>query len=126
MCEPQWIGRGCQIARPRRIAGDPHLETLDGSYDATFFQLSFVKCHILGFSYDYFDIGEFWYCKSRDNDFGVATRFFKYHRVSLIGAVAIKVESNIVTITTPHNPSPNDLPFVRYEAAIHLTQVSNT
>lgn len=30
VCEPQWIGKGCHIVRPRRISGDPHLETLDG------------------------------------------------------------------------------------------------
>lgn len=70
-------------------------------------------CCVSGIGYDYFDIGEFWYCKSPDNDFGVATRFFKYNYASLIGAVAVKAGQSVVTITTPNNPSPQDLPFVR-------------
>ena len=68
---------------------------------------------ITGISYDFFDIGEFWYCKSQVNDFGMATRFFKYERVSLIGAVALKAGFSVVTITTPSNPSPTDLPNLR-------------
>ena len=30
VCDEQWIGPGCQFARPRPGGGDPHLETLDG------------------------------------------------------------------------------------------------
>ena len=114
VCEPQWIGRGCHIARPRRGAGDPHLETLDGWSRKRVLRICKINYfHSLGISYDYFDIGEFWYCKSPDNDFGIASRFFKYQRASLIGAVAIKAGHSVVTVTTPHNPSPEDLPVVR-------------
>ena len=67
-----------------------------------------------GFSYDFFDIGEFWYCKSVANDFGVDTRFFKYARASLIGAVAIKAGPSVVAISTLHQPKPSDLPTLRF------------
>ena len=30
VCDEQWIGPGCQFARPRSGGGDPHLQTLDG------------------------------------------------------------------------------------------------
>eukprot|EP00118_Oscarella_pearsei_P003217 m.13434 g.13434 ORF g.13434 m.13434 type:complete len:5185 (+) comp24805_c0_seq1:361-15915(+) len=100
VCNEQWIGRGCQFARPRPGGGDPHLQTLDG------------------FSYDFFDIGEFWYCKSVANDFGVSTRFFKYKRASLIGAVAVKAGPSIVTISTPHSPQPKDLPILRINGVV--------
>ena len=30
LCDEQWIGPGCQFARPRPGGGDPHLQTLDG------------------------------------------------------------------------------------------------
>eukprot|EP00118_Oscarella_pearsei_P018941 m.198025 g.198025 ORF g.198025 m.198025 type:complete len:2548 (+) comp39552_c0_seq11:586-8229(+) len=99
-CNELWIGPGCHFARPRPGGGDPHLQTLDG------------------FNYDFFDIGEFWYCKSEVNDFGVNTRFFKYERVSLIGAVAVKAGSNVIAITTPHSPKPEDLPVFRLNDVI--------
>ncbi|XP_065830968.1 uncharacterized protein [Oscarella lobularis] len=100
VCDEQWIGPGCQFARPRPGGGDPHLQTLDG------------------FSYDFFDIGEFWYCKSVANDFGVDTRFFKYARASLIGAVAIKAGPSVVAISTLHQPKPSDLPTLRLNGVV--------
>ena len=68
---------------------------------------------VLGFNYDFFDIGEFWYCKSVSNDFGVSARFYKYKRTSLTGAVAVKAGTSVVTVSTLHSPGPNDLPLVR-------------
>eukprot|EP00118_Oscarella_pearsei_P024297 m.303372 g.303372 ORF g.303372 m.303372 type:complete len:4895 (+) comp40834_c0_seq19:159-14843(+) len=100
VCNGQWIGRGCQFPRPGPGGGDPHLQTLDG------------------FNYDFFDIGEFWYCKSEANDFGVSTRFFKYETVSLIGAVAVKAGDNVITITTPHSSHTADLPFFRLNGVL--------
>ena len=47
----------------------------------------------------------------------MATRFFKYQRVSLIGAVALKAGFSVVTITTPINPSPTDLPNLRSKSS---------
>ena len=34
VCEEQWIGAGCHIARPRPGGGDPHLQTLDGNTES--------------------------------------------------------------------------------------------
>ena len=109
------MGVGCQIARPRPGGGDPHLQTLDGDRSHFIARLEFIIMLFspAGFNYDFFDIGEFWYCKSVPNDFGVSTRFFKYDRASLIGALAIKLGSSVVAISTPHQPQPSDFPVLR-------------
>ena len=66
-----------------------------------------------GKPYDYFGIGEFVFCQSQDNDFGVHSRFFYYNNASLFGAVAVKAGPSVVTITTPGTTS-QDLPHLRY------------
>ena len=80
---------------PRRTWGDPHIETLDG------------------IEFDYFGIGQFWDCKSEENDFGCQVRYFHYKQTSLTGAVALKAGSSVVTITTPAVAQPGDVPTVR-------------
>ncbi|KAI8494170.1 hypothetical protein Bbelb_279300, partial [Branchiostoma belcheri] len=96
-CNPQWMGTCCDIRRPRRAGGDPHMETVDGT------------------TYDYYGIGEFWDCKSRVNDFGIQVRYFLYERASFTGAAAIKAGENVVTVTTPTYGAAQDLPTVRLD-----------
>ncbi|XP_019639952.1 PREDICTED: uncharacterized protein LOC109481804 [Branchiostoma belcheri] len=96
-CSPQWMGTCCDIRRPRRAGGDPHMETVDGT------------------TYDYYGIGEFWDCKSRVNDFGIQVRYFLYERASFTGAAAIKAGENVVTVTTPTYGAAQDLPTVRLD-----------
>ena len=67
---------------------------------------------LTGTEFDYFGIGEFVFCHSRENDFGVHTRFFKYKQASLIGALAIKAGMNVITITTP-GTAATDSPNLR-------------
>ena len=67
---------------------------------------------VTGTPYDYFGIGEFVFCQSRENDFGVHTRFFKYKQASLIGALSIKAGLSVITITTP-GTSAQDSPQLR-------------
>ena len=58
------------------------------------------------------EIGEFEFCQSQENDFGVQTRFFAYQQASLIGAVAVKAGYDTITITTP-GTAEEDLPVLR-------------
>ena len=88
-------GAHCDIPRPRRFWGDPHLETLDGK------------------EFDYFGIGQFWDCKSEQNDFGYQVRYFFYKTTSLTGAIAIKAGYSIVTISTNETSESGQLPDVR-------------
>ncbi|XP_028400062.1 uncharacterized protein LOC114523364 isoform X2 [Dendronephthya gigantea] len=99
-CRRRWQGRCCERLRPVRFWGDPHLQTLDGV------------------EFDYFDIGEFWNCKSIKNDFGMQIRFFGYKGASLTGAVALKVAENVVTITTLPVSTPRDSPMLRINGAL--------
>ena len=89
------VGSGCETPTPRWMWGDPHLETIDG------------------LKFDYFGIGEFWDCKSEENDFGCQVRYFYYKQTSLTGAVAVKAGLSVVTITTPTIAQPDDVPTVR-------------
>ena len=54
-----------------------------------------------GVSFDYFGIGQFWFCLSEANDFGIQARFFYYGQTSFTGAVAVKIASSVLTLTTP-------------------------
>ncbi|XP_072043066.1 uncharacterized protein [Amphiura filiformis] len=99
VCNRFWTGPCCDQRVPRNMWGDPHLQTLDG------------------IPYLYNGIGEFAYCNSEANDFGVQTRFFKYERGSLTGAVSVKVGLSIVTITTPGSDK-DDLPNLRIDGQL--------
>ena len=76
-------GECCEIPDPPPAFGDPHLETMDGV------------------SFDYFGIGQFWFCLSEANDFGIQARFFYFGQTSFTGAVAVKIASSVLTLTTP-------------------------
>ncbi|XP_072022586.1 uncharacterized protein [Amphiura filiformis] len=95
-CNIGWGGACCERRVPTGGGGDPHLKTLDGK------------------TYDYFGIGEFVYCQSPDNGFGVHSRFFYHNNASLIGAVAVKAGDSVATITTP-GTTVNDMPFLRID-----------
>ncbi|XP_078691930.1 uncharacterized protein LOC144922161 [Branchiostoma floridae x Branchiostoma belcheri] len=100
VCGAQWFGDCCELRRPRPVGGDPHLETLDGR------------------PFDYHGIGEFWDCRSPENDFGVQTRMFAYSGASLIGAAAVKTGHSVVTITTPEHATESDLPNLRIDGSL--------
>ena len=78
-----FLGACCEIPDPPPFFGDPHLETMDGV------------------SFDYFGIGQFWFCLSPSNDFGIQTRFFYFGQTSFTGAVALKIGNSVLTMTTP-------------------------
>ncbi|XP_035694471.1 protein bark beetle-like [Branchiostoma floridae] len=96
VCGSQWFGDCCHLRRPRPVGGDPHLQTLDGR------------------AFDYHGIGEFWDCKSPENDFGVQTRMFGFRGASLVGAAAVKTGHSVVTITTPENATEKSLSILSY------------
>ena len=81
--EIYFLGGCCEIPDPPPNFGDPHLETMDGV------------------SFDYFGIGQFWFCLSQANDFGIQTRFFYFGQTSFTGAVAAKIANSVLTLTTP-------------------------
>jgi hypothetical protein len=86
---------------PVRTFGDPHLSTVDGV------------------AFDYFGIGEFWNCRSIENDFGVQIRFFKFFGASFAGGVAVKTGNVTTTIFTLNNTSGEDnLPLVRINGTL--------
>ena len=67
-----------------------------------------------GIDFDYFGIGEFWDCRSQENDFGIQIRFFQYKATSFTGAVAIKTGNTSTTICTLNTTNGADsLPTVR-------------
>ena len=91
-----------------------HLLNILGNFSCLFaLWRSNRGCFHLGVEYDYFGIGEFWDCKSVENNFGIQTRFYAYKGASLTGAVAIKAGASIVTITTQVRSLPGDLPTLR-------------
>ncbi|XP_078611889.1 uncharacterized protein LOC144882157 isoform X2 [Branchiostoma floridae x Branchiostoma japonicum] len=100
VCGSQWFGDCCHLRRPRPVGGDPHLQTLDGR------------------AFDYHGIGEFWDCKSPENDFGVQTRMFGFRGASLVGAAAIKTGHSVVTITTPEHATETSLPNLRIDGRL--------
>ncbi|CAH1252389.1 TNC [Branchiostoma lanceolatum] len=100
ICWPQWFGDCCELRRPRRFGGDPHLQTLDGK------------------PYDYHGIGEFWDCKSVSNDFGVQTRMYAYKGASLIGGVAVKAGHSVFTLMTLQNAMEKDIPDIRIDGEL--------
>ncbi|KAJ7370752.1 hypothetical protein OS493_030182, partial [Desmophyllum pertusum] len=95
-----WTGTCCDRRPPWWNAGDPHLETLDG-----------IK-------YDYYDIGEFWGCKSVFNDFGIQFRYFAYQRASLTGGVAIKAGPSVLSIMTVNTSDPKEFPKLRIDGML--------
>ena len=88
-------GSCCERRIPNNNWGDPHLETLDG------------------IEFDYFDIGQFWYCKSQVNDFGYQVRYFYYKKTSFTGAVAIKTGNSVATLTTVKDTDGTQFPILR-------------
>ena len=72
-----------------------------------------VPISLVGIGYDFFEIGEFWGCKSVFNDFGLQFRFFFYTRASLTGGVALNAGRSVVTIATKRTSSPTEHPHVR-------------
>ena len=73
----------------------------------------FLYFFLLGVNFDFFGIGEFWGCKSVQNDFGLQFRFYYYERASLIGGVALKAGKSIVTIMTIKTENAQDTPILR-------------
>ncbi|CAH1273220.1 TNC [Branchiostoma lanceolatum] len=108
VCHSQWFGDCCHLRRPRPVGGDPHLQTLDGR------------------AFDYHGIGEFWDCKSPENDFGVQTRMFGFRGASLIGAAAVKTGHSVVTITTPEHATGNSLPSLRIDGSLQTISSGQT
>lgn len=66
-----------------------------------------------GIEYDFFDIGEFWGCKSLFNDFGIQFRFFAYQRASLTWGVAVKAGQSVLSIMTVNTSDPGEYPRIR-------------
>ncbi|XP_035695383.1 uncharacterized protein LOC118429110 [Branchiostoma floridae] len=108
VCGSQWFGDCCHLRRPRPVGGDPHLQTLDGR------------------AFDYHGIGEFWDCKSPENDFGVQTRMFGFRGASLVGAAAVKTGHSVVTITTPQNATEKSLPILRMDGQLQSINTGQT
>lgn len=83
-CNRRWTGVACEILRPRRMWGDPHLETFDGQ------------------SFDYFGIGQFWGCISQYLSYQY--RFFGNGKTSFIGGISIKIDKeNILSVYSKKN-----------------------
>ncbi|XP_065832505.1 uncharacterized protein [Oscarella lobularis] len=93
VCRWRFQGRCCEIVPPGGARGDPHLRTIDGK------------------SYDYFDIGVYWGCISRENEFGVQLAFFRHKGTSLVGGAALKFGTGVVTAVT--HESPTGIPLLR-------------
>ena len=75
-----------------------------------------IRCFFQGYQFDYFGIGTFWACLSRDNDFGVELAFFAFRNTSLVGAAALKVGNNVVTVVSiPDSTGSSSKAPVRYE-----------
>ncbi|XP_078610876.1 uncharacterized protein LOC144881585 [Branchiostoma floridae x Branchiostoma japonicum] len=108
VCGSQWFGDCCHLRRPRPVGGDPHLQTLDGR------------------AFDYHGIGEFWDCKSPENDFGVQTRMFGFRGASLVGAAAVKTGHSVVTITTPEHATETSLPNLRIDGRLQTVSSGQT
>jgi len=68
----------------------------------------------LGVNFDFFGIGEFWGCKSVQNDFGLQFRFYYYERASLIGGVGLKAGKSVVTVMTIKTENAQATPMLRY------------
>ena len=66
-----------------------------------------------GANFDFFSIGEFWDCKSVQNDFGLQFRFYCYEGASRIGGVALKAGKSIVTVMTIKTENAQDTPILR-------------
>ena len=60
---------------------------------------------IAGFEYDFFGVGSFWSCISRENDFGVELAFFAFKSTSVVGAAALKVGNAVATVVSVANSS---------------------
>ena len=88
-------GLCCERRNPNNIWGDPHLATLDG------------------IEFDYFGIGQFWYCKSQVNDFGYQVRYFYFKKTSFTGAVSIKAGSSVANLMTVHDTNGTAFPVLR-------------
>ncbi|XP_074657284.1 uncharacterized protein LOC141910490 [Tubulanus polymorphus] len=99
-CRNGWRGRCCEINDPSATWGDPHITTLDGR------------------DFDYYDIGEYWYCLSRKMNFGIQTRFFYHISMSLTGGVAVKAVDSVVTIMTKITTSATELPHIRIDGTL--------
>ncbi|XP_078611887.1 uncharacterized protein LOC144882156 isoform X2 [Branchiostoma floridae x Branchiostoma japonicum] len=108
VCGSQWFGDCCHLRRPRPVGGDPHLQTLDGR------------------AFEYHGIGEFWDCKSPENDFGVQTRMFGFRGASLVGAAAVKTGHSVVTITTPEDATETSLPNLRIDGQLQTVSSGQT
>ncbi|CAD5123388.1 DgyrCDS11742 [Dimorphilus gyrociliatus] len=96
VCNRFWQGPTCNFRNPTRGSGDPHLETLDGN------------------SYDFFDIGQYWGC--RTPTIGYQYRFFGLNGTSFIGGMAIRLGNvSVLTINTLLKSSSADLPLLRLD-----------
>ena len=81
---------------------------------------------LLGVKFDFFGIGEFWGCKSVQNDFGLQFRFYYYERASLIGGVALKAGKSIVSVMTRKTENTQDTPILRCVSLnTHATNVTS-
>ena len=66
-----------------------------------------------GVKYDYFGIGQFWYCRSQINNFGFQVRFFYYKKTSFTGAAAVKAGYSVATLNTVKSTGTGD-PILRF------------
>ena len=82
-------------------------------------------CYFLGVNFDFFGIGEFWGCKSVQNDFGLQFRFYYYERASLIGGVALKAGKSVVTVMTIKTDSAQDTPILRCVLLLLQNNITN-
>ena len=78
----------------------------------------FKPSYATGKSYDYFDIGVYWGCISRENEFGVQLAFFRHKGTSLVGGAALKFGTGVVTAVT--HESPTGIPLLRYKRKFNI------
>lgn len=95
-------------------------------HQARLFVCLFFVFFLLGVNFDFFGIGEFWGCKSVQNDFGLQFRFYYYEQASLIGGVALKAGKSIVTVMTIKTENARDSPILRCVSLnMHATNVTS-
>jgi hypothetical protein len=75
-------------------------------HQARLFVCLFFVFFLLGVNFDFFGIGEFWGCKSVQNDFGLQFRFYYYENeimliiaiIAMMWIIGIQVTNGIIII----------------------------